>query len=81
MRVLFDTNVLVSAYATEGLCARLLMRANRREFDLFMSPAIRSEFKKALATKIRLSPEEVREALLLLEEATRFVKGEQLALA
>jgi len=71
LRVLFDTNVLVAAFATEGLCARLLFRANRREFDLFMSPAISREFKKAMEIKIGLSPEEVREALLLLEEATK----------
>jgi putative PIN family toxin of toxin-antitoxin system len=71
LRALFDTNVPVSAFATEGLCARLLSRANRREFDLFMSPAIRKEFEKALQAKIGLSPEEIREARLLLEETAK----------
>jgi len=68
---LFDTNVLVSAFVTEGLCARLLIRANRREFGLFVSPAIRKEFEKALEIKIGLSREEIREALLLLEETAK----------
>ena len=71
MRAVFDTNVLVSAFVTEGLCARLLIRANRRELDLFMSPAILEEFKKALEAKIGLSREEVRSALLLLKEASK----------
>lgn len=71
MRVLFDTNVLVSAFATEGLCARLLLRANRGEFDLFISHAIRREFEKTLGAKIGLSPQEIRAALLLLEEIAK----------
>ena len=71
MKALFDTNVLVSAFVSEGLCARLLIRANRREFDLFMSPAIRKEFEKALEIKIGFSPGEIREALLLLEETAK----------
>jgi putative PIN family toxin of toxin-antitoxin system len=71
LKALFDTNVLVSAFVTEGLCARLLIRANRREFELFMSPPIRREFEKALEIKIGLSPEEIRAALLLLDETAK----------
>jgi putative PIN family toxin of toxin-antitoxin system len=71
VRAVFDTNVLVSAFAAEGLCVRLLIRANRREFDLFISPAIRKEFESALKGKVGLSPEEIREALLLLGEAAK----------
>lgn len=71
MRVVFDTNILVAAFVAEGLCARLLIRANRREFELFISPAIREEFVRALERKIGLSAGGVREALLLLDEITR----------
>jgi putative PIN family toxin of toxin-antitoxin system len=71
LKALFDTNVLVSAFATEGLCARLLIRANRREFDLLISSAIRKEFEKALQIKIGLSPGEIRESLGLLDEAVK----------
>ena len=73
MRVLFDTNVQVAAFATEGLCARLLMRANRREFDLSVSLAIREEFKRVLNAKIGLSPEETETALTLLDETAKAV--------
>jgi putative PIN family toxin of toxin-antitoxin system len=71
VRAVFDTNILVSAFAAEGLCARLLIRANRREFDLFVSPAIRKEFETALKKKVGLLAEEIQEALLLLEEAAK----------
>lgn len=71
MRALFDTNVPASAFATEGLCARLLIRANRKEFDLFFSPAIRKELACVLERKIGLSPEDIREALILLEDAAK----------
>jgi putative PIN family toxin of toxin-antitoxin system len=71
VRAVFYTNVLVSAFAAEGLCVRLLIRANRREFDLFISPTIAKEFESALTRKVSLSPEETREALLLLGEAAR----------
>ena len=71
MKALFDTNVLVSAFATEGLCCRLLTRANRREFELFISLAIREEFKRALKNKIGLSSDEIQEARLLLEETAK----------
>ncbi len=69
MRAVFDTNILVSTFAADGLCVRLLIRANRREFELFFSPAIRKEFETALKRKVGLSAEEIREALLLLGEA------------
>ena len=71
MSVLFDTNVLVSAFATEGLCAGLMTRANRREFELFISPFIRREFEKVLEAKIGLSLEEIKAALALLDETAK----------
>ena len=37
MRVVFDTNVLIAAFLTEGVCSKLLVRARRREFELFLS--------------------------------------------
>lgn len=71
MRAVFDTNILVSAFVAEGLCKRLLIRANRREFDLFVSPTIKKEFESALKRKIGLLPEEIQEAIHLLDEAAK----------
>lgn len=33
MRAVLDANVLVAAYLTEGLCARLLRRARQGQFE------------------------------------------------
>lgn len=69
MRAVFDTNVLVSAFAAEGLCAGLLIRANRRECRLFLSTSIRREFEDVSKRKLGFSEEEVLKALSLIDEA------------
>lgn len=66
MKAVFDTNVLVAAFAADGLCAKLLRRANAREFQLFACPHIIGEFKKALRDKLDASGPEIAEALELL---------------
>jgi predicted nucleic acid-binding protein len=40
VRVVFDTNVLVAAFATDGLCAKLVRRANKQDFTLLLCPVI-----------------------------------------
>lgn len=66
MKAVFDTNVLVAAFAADGLCAKLLRRANAREFQLFVCPHIIGEFKKALRDKLDASGTEIAEAQGLL---------------
>ncbi len=63
MRVVFDTNVLIAAFATEGLCATLLRRARKGQFQLLLFPIILQEFERVLRRKLAASPGEVREAL------------------
>lgn len=48
LRVFIDTNVLVAAFITEGLCFEILDRANRREFLGFTSEFVMQELKKVL---------------------------------
>ncbi len=43
MRAVLDTKVLVAAYITEGLCARLLRRARQQQFELITCPHILKE--------------------------------------
>lgn len=74
MRVVFDTNVLVAAFAAEGLCAKLLRRANRREFPLFIGPVIIDEFRRALRTKLGASDEDGLKAVALLKEIAAIVE-------
>ncbi len=73
MRVVFDTNVLVAAFLTEGLCSVLLTRARHREFELFVCPVILEEFERILLHKIKAPRELVREALEILLEASETV--------
>ncbi len=55
--MLLDTNVLVSAYATRGLCADVL-RLVRTEHEFITAEVVLDELERILATKIRL-PEAV----------------------
>ena len=70
MRVVFDTNVLVAAFAADGLCAKLLRRANKREFVLLVCPIILEEFQGALKKKLDATEEEIGNALSLLREVS-----------
>ncbi len=77
MKAVFDTNVLVAAFATEGLCSKLLHRANRKTFGLFLSPFISREFAKILEKKLALSPGEIEEANGLLAEVAVLIDPEE----
>jgi len=70
LRVVFDTNVLVAAFAADGLCAKLLRRANKREFVLLVCPIILEEFQGALKKKLDATEEEIGKALALLREVS-----------
>ena len=69
MKAVFDTNVLIAAFLTEGLCAKLLLRARHNDFSLILCPFISQEFKKFLQIKIKSSSQEIELALNLLEQA------------
>jgi uncharacterized protein len=69
VKAVFDTNVLIAAFLTDGLCTRLLLRARRNEFSLIICPFILQEFQKFLQKKIKASNQEIEMALKLLEEA------------
>jgi uncharacterized protein len=51
-RVVFDTNVLVSAYAFGGGPAALMGAAITGEFELVTSPALLAELARVLADKL-----------------------------
>ena len=76
MKAVFDTNVLIVAFLTEGICAKLMVRARRRDFDLILCDGILQEFKRVLKKKFATSPHETSEALTILSEATREILGQ-----
>jgi putative PIN family toxin of toxin-antitoxin system len=56
VRVLLDTNVVVSAVLFGGLPRRLLQRALRGEFEVVTSPRLMAEFEEILV-RFELPPE------------------------
>lgn len=69
MKAVFDTNVLIAAFVTEGICSRLLIRGRKKQFDLILCPFILQEFKHVLTSKFLLNRNETREILKLVSEA------------
>lgn len=70
MRVFLDTNVLVAAFATRGLCADVV-RVVLAEHRLLASETVLSELSRALRHKIRLPDRSVRSVVAFLrQEAT-----------
>lgn len=61
MRVCLDTNVLVAAFATRGLCSDVL-RTVLTEHELVLGEVILVEFRRALERKLRLSEDRIATA-------------------
>jgi predicted nucleic acid-binding protein len=82
LRVYLDTNVLVSAVATRGLCADVL-QAILAEHELVVGEAVLGELRRVLRHKLR-SPAEIveetegflrRQAIVAAAGATVAIKG------
>jgi len=69
VKVVFDTNVLVSALATEGVCSKLLGRARGGQFQLITCPFILKVLEAVLSKKLSATKGETRQALRILAEA------------
>ncbi len=67
MRVLFDTNVLVSALAFGGLPRLLLLHALDGEYELVTSAELLDELERTLVAKIGMAPASARLARRELE--------------
>ena len=67
MKVFLDTNVLVSAYATRGLCADVL-RLVLAEHELSTGEVVLEELDRVLRTKIHLADSIVDEVVSSLRE-------------
>jgi putative PIN family toxin of toxin-antitoxin system len=69
VRVFLDTNVLVSAFATRGLCADLLRDVLARH-ELVTGEVVLSELRRVLTQRIGVPAE-------VAEEIDRFLRGSQ----
>jgi len=66
MRVFLDTNVLVSAVATRGLCADVL-REVLLSHTLIVSPPLYAELENTLRKKLRIPPKLISEFISILK--------------
>ena len=66
---LFDTNVLIAAFITDGLCAGILRRARNGEFKLILGITVLEKFRRVLKSKFMFSDEEISLFSSILEEA------------
>jgi len=67
MRVFLDTNVLVSAVATRGLCTDVL-REVLKSHRFIISSGLLSELERALRQKIRVPEELISEFIVLIQQ-------------
>ena len=72
MRVAFDTNVLVSAVATRGLCADVFNLV-LAEHKLIIGETVIAELKKVLRQKMRVPAEAIEEFEALLRQESSVV--------
>jgi putative PIN family toxin of toxin-antitoxin system len=73
VRAVFDTNVLVAAFVSEGVCSKLLIRARKRQFHLFISQFILQEFEWVLSRKLAVPKSETKEAVRLVSGAATVI--------
>ena len=74
MRVFLDTNVLVAAFATRGLCADVF-RLVLAEHELLVSATLIEELTGALTRKVRVPKQVVHEIVAFLDASASFVEG------
>jgi putative PIN family toxin of toxin-antitoxin system len=74
VRVFLDTNVIVAAFATRGLCADVF-RLVLAEHELLVSVTLIEEVTRTLTKKIRVPDQVVREIVAFLRASASTVEG------
>lgn len=67
MRVFLDTNVLISAFTTRGICADILT-VILAEHELLIGESILVELPRVLLGKMRMAPQIIEEAVIFLRQ-------------
>lgn len=75
MKVVFDTNIFISAFVIPGSQGeRAFLLARRKRFDLYTSVAILTETANKLREKFDQSEEDIREALKIVSRSAVVLK-------
>lgn len=73
MKVFLDTNVLISAFATRGLCADVL-QVILAEHKMVLGETVITELTRVLQQKLGLAPETAQEAVAFLRDEATIVR-------
>lgn len=76
MKIFLDTNVVVSALATRGLCADLF-RAILAEHELLLGETVLDEVQRVLRRKFRVPADTVKEIAIHLRGQATVVKAQR----
>jgi uncharacterized protein len=77
MRIVLDTNVLVAAFITHGICNELLEHCALHH-EIFVSEFILEEFRDTLIEKFGFAPHQAGEAVHLLQTRSTIVNPDSL---
>ncbi len=77
MKVVLDSNVLVSAFTTRGLCTDLFEYSARRH-EIVCSMHILGEYRRNLVEKFGVAPQDASESARLLHGRLHFVQPEEI---
>ena len=80
MKLVLDTNVLIAAFVSRGVCHELLEHC-ARQYELVTSAKILGEFEEKLLHKFKVPYAEAREAINLLASQMQSVTPESLEAA
>jgi uncharacterized protein len=69
VKVILDTNILLSAFLTDGICSRILKRARHKQFSFILCKPILEETKRLLKEKFSLTAQEIAFFVSILLEA------------
>ena len=69
MKVVLDTNVLISAFLSDGICSRILRRARNREFAFVLCSPVIEEFNRILKDKFQFDDSEISFFASVVSEA------------
>ncbi len=72
MRILLDTNVLVAAFATRGLCQDVLQIV-LAEHRLLVGQTILDEFERVLRDKLRMPVRQIEEVVSFVVEQSEVI--------
>jgi putative PIN family toxin of toxin-antitoxin system len=73
MRVFLDTNVLVAAFATHGLCEDIF-RVTLAEHEMVLSETVLTEFERVLVQKLHFPPLRAKTLSSFLQRQANVVK-------